>query len=95
MRNSKCQVPAEYQSTVPAKLRDLATSLDADAAKLLHDAAAEIEGGEDAFAALVQRTDELQKKLAQAQRNLESAYASMSAHHKAHGVANGHSRQRN
>jgi hypothetical protein len=40
--------------------------------KLLLEAAAEIEGGEDAYAALVCEIDALRKKLAHTQQNLRS-----------------------
>lgn len=71
-------VPQEYQSQLPARLRELALSkFGAGSAEhaLLSSAAAEIEGSEEAYAVLVEQTHALREKLAQTERNLQMTIA--------------------
>lgn len=72
-------VPAECRSDTSEKLRTLALAcarkFDAAEKKLLMDAAAEIEGSEDAYAVLVNKFEDLRKKLAHTERNLQATIA--------------------
>ena len=72
------QVPGEFRSTSPFKLRELVSSrrskLNSDVVALLLEVAAEIEGGEDAFGAVVEENRELREKLFQMQKNLSCAH---------------------
>lgn len=72
-------VPDEFRSSSPQKLRELAhgkgAALTAMEAKLLVDAAAEIEGGEEAYGVLVETIRELRLKLKSTEANLRSAFA--------------------
>ncbi len=72
------QVPAEFQSKTPARLRDLAhkgaLKLRPVVQQVMLDAAAEIEGSEEAYRALVNENRSLREKLAQTQTNLRGAY---------------------
>ncbi|WP_425953316.1 hypothetical protein [Ralstonia pseudosolanacearum] len=71
------EVPEECRSKTPARLRDLARSdgsgLPPATRQALLDAAAEIEGSEVAYAVLVNDIQDLRKKLAHTQQNLQSA----------------------
>ncbi len=70
-------VPPEHQSKTPGQLRTLATALAEKigprAQQQLLDAAAEIEGGEEAFATVVREISILRGKLATTERNLRAA----------------------
>lgn len=70
------EVPPEFRSTTPSRLRDVAETLTGKVTevqkKLLLEAAAEIEGSEEAFATLVSEKRELHKKLVQTERNLRA-----------------------
>lgn len=67
-------VPDESRSKAPKLLRDLAQKSDFKIGvveqKLLQDAAAEIEGSEEAYAVLVSQIRDLRQKLAHTERNL-------------------------
>jgi hypothetical protein len=67
------EVPEEYQSTTPARLRDLAQqhahTLPTDVLLAMASAAAEIEGSEEAYAALVSQVGDLRKRLANTTAN--------------------------
>ncbi|WP_207002626.1 hypothetical protein [Trinickia mobilis] len=71
-------MPAEFQSKTPARLRDLAhkgaLKLRPVVQQVMLDAAAEIEGSEEAYRALVNENRSLREKLAQTQTNLRGAY---------------------
>lgn len=71
-------VPEEFRSQTPSSLRKLSNDMrvasDIKFKQLLLDAAAEIEGGEDAYAAIVDENGKLREKLAQTQYNLQCAY---------------------
>ena len=72
-------VPAESQSKAPELLRRLAQDgagkIGEAGVSLLMDAAAEIEGGEEAYAVLVSQIEELRKKLENTERNLRATLA--------------------
>lgn len=72
-------VPEEYRSKTPEQLRELVeehdTVLPPSVQQALCDAAAEIEGSEDAYAALVGQNRELRRKLQEMERNLRSTVA--------------------
>lgn len=65
-------VPDEYRSESPLLLRALAQKTCSADQKLLLDAAAEIEGGEDAYAVLVAQIQALRETLARTERNLQT-----------------------
>ncbi|MCY0914041.1 hypothetical protein [Massilia antarctica] len=69
-------VPVEYQSRAPEQLRDLAHAcadkIGPNGQTVLRDAAAEIEGSEEAYAALVSEIHVLREKLARTERNLQA-----------------------
>ncbi len=71
-------IPAEFQSKAPARLRDLAREqarpLSPAERQVVFDAAAEIEGSEEAYAVLVSEVGDLRGKLRDTRRNLDSAY---------------------
>jgi len=73
------EVPEQYRSKTPAKLRSLAQNslLDFPPAvrEALQEAAAEIEGSEEAYAVLVGELRELREKHERTQENLRSAYS--------------------
>lgn len=73
------EVPEEYRSKTPAQLRELGEEhkamLPPSVQQALCDAAAEIEGSEDAYAALVGQNRELRRKLLEMERNLRSTLA--------------------
>lgn len=74
----KTEVPAQHRSPQPDRLRDLATRLSKvlmpDDIELILDAAAEIEGSEEAFGAVVGQVQCLKKDLANKDKNLQAAY---------------------
>lgn len=74
---SQVKVPEEHRSKVPSLLRDLAvnhcSAMGATETKVLLDAAAEIEGSEEAYAVLVDQIRDLRQKLTQTQKNLMNA----------------------
>ncbi|MBN3829807.1 hypothetical protein G3O00_40485 [Burkholderia sp. Ac-20384] len=73
------QIPTEYRSTTPERLRrhaqDAGDRLPVEMRQLLFDASAELEGSEQAYAALVDQKQALQRALAQCQSNLRAALA--------------------
>ena len=73
------EVPEQYRSKTPAKLRILAQDalqeLPPAVREALQEAAAEIEGSEVAYAVLVGDLRELREKHARTQENLRSAYS--------------------
>lgn len=73
------EVPDEFRSTSPNRLRDLAharaSMLSKDEADLLLGAAAEIEGSEEAYGILVATVRELRTKLKSTEANLRSTLA--------------------
>lgn len=73
------EVPEEYRSKTPDQLRELVEEHEAvlppSVLQALCDSAAEIEGGEDAYAAVVEQNRELRKKLLEMERNLRSTLA--------------------
>jgi hypothetical protein len=72
-------VPVEYQSRAPEQLRNLAHAcadkIGPTGQKALRDAAAEIEGSEEAYAVLVNEIHVLREKLARTERNLQATLA--------------------
>lgn len=76
-RGTRPPIPPAYRSPTPAHLRDCVRrhggTLPADVAQALLDAAAELEGSEEAFAELVDQKQALQRALAQPQSNLRAA----------------------
>lgn len=72
-------VPREFQSQTPGRLRELALKCKFEVGSaectLVFDAAAEIEGSEEAYAALVDQVHVLCEKLAQTERNLQATIA--------------------
>ena len=74
---ARAPVPPEFRSPSPAHLRDCLRryrgTLPADVTQALLDAAAEIEGSEQAFAELVEQKRALQQVLAATQANLRAA----------------------
>lgn|GEM_PF-6868535 len=75
----KKMVPAEYQSKAPEQLRQLAqacaSKIGSPGQKVLLDAAAEIEGSEEAYAVLVGEIEDLRKRLEHTERNLRTTLA--------------------
>ncbi|MBN3506413.1 hypothetical protein [Burkholderia cenocepacia] len=73
------RVPAAYRSTTPDQLRrhaqEMGDRLPAELRQLLLDAAAELEGSEQAYAELVDQKQALQRTLAATQSNLRAALA--------------------
>ena len=70
---AEMDIPPELRSMNPNRLRDLANSkfeAGSSVQRLLLDAAAEIEGGEDAYAVLVSQIRTLCEKIARMERNL-------------------------
>lgn len=69
-------VPPENQSKAPEQLRKLAQAcagkVGSAGQKLLLDTAAEIEGGEEAYAVLVGEIRDLREKLANTEKNLRA-----------------------
>ncbi|WP_413460824.1 hypothetical protein [Herbaspirillum huttiense] len=67
-------VPAEHRSTVPSRLRALvnqgSVALPEIQQQLLIEAAAEIEGAEEAFAVIVQRNSMLRARVAQLENSV-------------------------
>lgn len=72
-------VPAAFRSTTPERLRchaqEEGDGLPAALRQLLLEAAAELEGSEQAYAELVDQKQALQRALAQCQSNLRAALA--------------------
>ncbi|KUZ97527.1 hypothetical protein WI40_14720 [Burkholderia ubonensis] len=72
-------VPPAYRSPSPAHLRDCARryrgTLPVDVEQALLDAARELEASEDAFAAVLDQTRALQRRLTQTESNLRAALA--------------------
>jgi hypothetical protein len=70
-------VPEQYRSKTPGRLRDLAhkqaLNVRPVVQQALLDAAGEIEGGEEAYAALVDKIRALYERLAVTERNLRDA----------------------
>lgn len=71
---SQDKVPEEHRSKAPELLREMAQKLEIGSAeqKLLLDAAAEIEGSEEAYAVLVQEICGLREKLVRTEKSLLS-----------------------
>lgn len=74
-KTSTCTgVPAEHRSTVPSRLRALvnqgSVALPEIQQQLLIEAAAEIEGAEEAFAVIVQRNSMLRARVAQLENSV-------------------------
>ncbi|MFP3637633.1 hypothetical protein [Paraburkholderia sp. SIMBA_054] len=71
------EVPEEYRSKTPARLSALAeeSGLSEVLRMALTDAAAEIEGSEEAYAVLVNEIRDLRAKLVNTEANLRSALA--------------------
>ncbi|CAJ6624785.1 Uncharacterised protein [Burkholderia pseudomallei] len=71
-------VPPEFKSQTPELLRRYAQQfgdeLSPDVLQAMLDAASELEGSEEAFAAVVDEKRDLQRKLAQTESNLRGAY---------------------
>ncbi|WP_322080115.1 hypothetical protein [Burkholderia cenocepacia] len=78
-RATRARVPAAIRSTTAARLRcpvqDAGDCLPANLRQLLLDAAAELEGSEQAYTELVDQKQALQRALAQSQSNLRAALA--------------------
>ena len=72
-------VPREFQSQTPGRLRELALKCNFELGSaeytLLCNAAAEIEGSEEAYAVLVNQVHALRRKLVQTERNLHATIA--------------------
>lgn len=75
---SKVEVPDHHRSQRPELLRDLAIRLGKALApadvELILSAAAEIEGSEEAFGAVVEQLQLLKRDLANKDKNLQAAY---------------------
>lgn len=75
----KVKVPQQYRSSTPEQLRALARAYndkaDAVGPQLLLDAAAEIEGSEEAYAVLVAEIDALRARLILTEKNLHATIA--------------------
>jgi hypothetical protein len=76
---STVSVPPEFQSLTPGRLRELALECKFEVGSqehlLLSEAAAEIEGGEEAYAVLIGQVHELREKLARTEKNLQATIA--------------------